>query len=171
MSMTNANRYGFRKALPFNFGVLVGFIITLLICSYFDLYLFNLLPRIKPGMKLLGAAYMAYLAYNVITSPPKIATGNSPPAASFLSGLLLQFVNIKVILYGITVASSFILPFYKSNTAIILFTIFLALVGFTATCSWSLFGSLFQEYLAKYQRPFNITMGILLLYCAISVLL
>lgn len=171
MSMTNANRYGFRKTLPFNFGVFAGFIIILLLCTYFDLLLLNLLPRIQLGMEVLGATYMAYLAYLVITSKPKISSDDASGAPTFISGMLLQFVNPKVILYGITVVSSFILPIYKSDSILITFSILLALLGLISTCCWSLFGSLFQGYLAKYQRPVNFIMGILLLYCAISVLL
>lgn len=169
MSLANANRYGFRRSLPFNFGVLVGFGIVLLGCCYLDLILVSLLPKIQYGLEILAAAYMAFLAYKVATTKPATAEDTVRTSAAFSTGLLLQFINPKCILYGITVMSSFILPIYQSHITLLSFTLLLAVIGFIATCCWSLFGALFQRYLEKYQRPFNITMAVLLLYCAVSV--
>lgn len=35
LSMSNGNRKGFRGALPFNFGILVGFSVVMLLCTAF----------------------------------------------------------------------------------------------------------------------------------------
>ena len=35
MSMSNAGRLGFRRALPFNFGIWVGFTIVMVLCTLF----------------------------------------------------------------------------------------------------------------------------------------
>jgi threonine/homoserine/homoserine lactone efflux protein len=81
----------------------------------------------------------------------------------------MQFFNPKVILYGITVIATFIIPYYKSDFSLILFSLFLAFIGFVATLCWALFGALFQNFLTKYSKQFNIVMGLLLVYCAISI--
>jgi cysteine/O-acetylserine efflux protein len=94
---------------------------------------------------------------------------NKKESNTYLSGLTMQFFNPKVILYGITVIATFITPYYKSNFDLILFSLFLSFVGFIATLCWALFGALLQNFLTKYNKQFNITMGFLLVYCAISI--
>jgi cysteine/O-acetylserine efflux protein len=86
-----------------------------------------------------------------------------------MAGITMQFVNPKVILYGITVTSSFILPYYSDFGALFLFAMLLAFVGFLATSCWAMFGAMFQKLLSKYKKPFNIMMALLLIYSALSV--
>jgi threonine/homoserine/homoserine lactone efflux protein len=168
--MTNANRDGFKKTINFNFGVFAGFIVIMLASGYFNLVLFNLIPRIKIFMSIVGAAYMVYLAYKIYTSKPvEEEESNNSHINSFHTAFILQFVNVKVILYGITVFSSFIIPYYNSTASLILFSILLAYTGFVSTVCWSLFGALFQKFLSKYMKTVNIIMSLLLLYCAIAI--
>ncbi len=169
MSMTNANRDGFKRTINFNFGVFAGFVVIMLACSYFNLLLFNLIPRIKIFMGIIGSVYMIYLAYKIFTSKHAEGESHSTYMNSFLTGFMLQFVNPKVILYGITAISSFIIPYYNTHAALILFSLLLAFVGFVSTTCWALFGALFQKFLSKYRKAFNITMSLLLLYSAIAI--
>lgn len=175
MAMANAGKYGFKKTLKFNAGVFTGFLVLLLSSSYFNLFLFNIMPRVKVIMGIIGAAYMLYLAFKIMNSKESNEE-NDPSDDSedkklnlYFTGLALQIVNPKVILYSITVISNFIIPYYKSNIALILFSILLALIGFISITSWALFGSLFNKFLYKYKKQFNIVMGILLIYSAISI--
>jgi cysteine/O-acetylserine efflux protein len=179
MSMSNASRYGFRKSIRFNFGVFFGFFAIAVLCSVFSVALFNFIPAIKSTMTGIGAAYILWLAWKTYRSKPSRkgeneggdeggGEGQELPS-SFLSGVMLQFVNPKVILYGITIFSSFIVPYYKSAGVLAGFALLLALVGFISTCTWSLFGSVFQRLLAKNDRLFNGVMALLLVYCAVSL--
>jgi threonine/homoserine/homoserine lactone efflux protein len=88
-----------------------------------------------------------------------------------MSGLLLQFVNPKVILYGITTVSTFIVPYYKSAFVLTGFSAILAFIGFVSTCCWALFGSMFQRFLIKNDKLVNTIMALLLVYCAVSLFL
>lgn len=169
MSMTNANRDGFKKTINFNFGVFAGFMIIMLACSYFNLLLFNLIPRVKIIMAIIGSVYMIYLAYKIYTSKHVEGENDNTHMNSFLTGFMLQFVNPKVILYGITAISGFIIPYYNSHAALILFSLFLAFVGFVSTTCWALFGALFQKLLSKHRKAFNALMSLLLLYCAVAI--
>lgn len=175
-SMASANKYGYKRTLEFIFGVTTGFFILMLLCSYFNLILFNIIPKIKPVMSIIGAAYMLYLAFKIMSSKDdlKNAEINSGETAQkkeslFLRGLLLQFVNPKAILYGITVVANFIMPFYQSAGALFLFSLFFGVVVFASNISWALFGSLFKRFLSSYSRQFNIVMGLLLIYSAASI--
>ncbi|WP_432405499.1 LysE family transporter [Wukongibacter sp. M2B1] len=185
MSMANSSKFGYKKTLRFILGVCTGFFVVMLLCSYFNLLLFNIMPKIKTFMGILGAGYMIYLATKIMKSKEETdkkddeeisdksemneLNANKDEINLFFTGITMQFVNPKAILYGITVISNFIIPYYKSNIAFVLFSFFFAIVGFMSTSSWALFGSLFNKFLSKYRRQFNIVMGLLLIYSAISI--
>lgn len=185
MSMANASKYGYKKTLEFILGIFTGFIIIMILSSYFNLLLFNIMPKIKVFMSILGAGYMIYLAIKIMNSKEPVDDEDHEGIAdentthkfnkdrknvnSFFTGMTMQFVNPKVILYGITVISNFIIPYYQSNIAFILFSIFLAFIAFISTSCWALFGTLLNRFLSKYRKQFNIIMGLLLIYSAFSI--
>lgn len=170
MAMLSANKYGFRETLRFCLGVGAGFFVIILCSSYFNLILKNFIPKIQFFMSVLGAVYMLYLAYKILRSNHKEGSEKENGRNGFFSGMLLQFINPKGILYGISVVSTFIIPFYHSNFSFLFFSFLLAFVGFISTMCWSLFGSLFQSFLAKYPMQFNVVMTLLLVYSAVSLL-
>jgi cysteine/O-acetylserine efflux protein len=171
MSLSCGVKYGYKIALRFILGVTSGFVIIMLASAYLNIMLYNILPKIKVLMYIFGSLYMLYLAYNMIKprSSKKLATDYS--VCSFKNGMVLQFINPKAILYGITITSSFIIPYYTANIVLISFSVALALLAFIATSSWALFGSIFQKFIAKYNKAFNIVMALLLLYCAVTLIL
>lgn len=169
MSMSNASRYGFRKSLGFNIGVFAGFLIILALSSIFSVTLYEIIPAFKPIMTIVGAVYILWLAWKTYKSKPHNESKVEKQTNTFMSGFLLQFVNPKVILYSITTVSTFIVPYYQSVITLVLFAFFLAGVGFIATCSWSLFGSIFQRFLVGNHKIVNTVMALLLVYCAVSL--
>lgn len=170
MAMLFANKYGLKKTIKFCFGVGAGFFVIMLLCSYFNVLLENFIPKIEFIMTILGAIYMLYLAIKIISSSTKAKDDNDDKNNSFIAGMLLQFINPKGILYGITAISTFILPYHSSNFSLLFFSLFLAFVGFMSTFCWSMFGSVFQTFLSKYRSQFNVIMALLLVYSAISIL-
>ncbi|MGE8078790.1 LysE family transporter [Peribacillus loiseleuriae] len=170
MAMLFANKSGFKKTLRFCLGVGAGFFVIMILSSYFNLLLKNFIPKIEFAMTILAAIYMVYLAIKIVMSKNQDKNDEDDKYNSFFSGMLLQFVNPKGILYGITAISTFILPYYSSNFSLLFFSIFLAFVGFLSTMTWSTFGSLFQRFLTKYRTPFNLIMALLLVYSAVSIL-
>ena len=167
MAMSNAGRYGFKKSIPFNTGVFFGFLIIMVLSSFLSVTLYNLIPSIKPIMTFIGAVYILWLAWKIYNSKPHTEEKQSH-TNTFIAGLLLQFVNVKVIIYCITIVSTFIVPYYKSYIALGLFSLFLPFVSFLSTCSWAMFGSVFQKFLVKNEKTVNIIMALLLIYSAVS---
>ncbi|AOH54718.1 LysE family transporter [Peribacillus muralis] len=170
MAMLFANKYGFKRTLKFCLGVGAGFFVIMILSSYFNLLLKNFIPKIEFFMTILAAVYMLYLATKIIKSKNKNEDDDGDKNNRFVSGMLLQFINPKGILYGITAVSTFIIPYHSSNASLLCFSLFLAFIGFLSTMSWSVFGSLFQKFLTKYSSQFNIVMALLLVYSAISIL-
>jgi len=170
MAMSNGLHTGFKRTIRFLGGVFTGFILVMLICGLVNFVLLSLLPSIKLWLNLLGAGYMLYLAYYVITTKPHNDEEPNQGLNTFKAGFSMQFINLKGILYGVTVFSNFIIPNYQSPFAILLFAFFLGSMGLLATSSWAAFGVAFRTFFSKYARVINIVMGLLLIYSAVSSL-
>ena len=170
MSMSNAGRLGFRRALPFNLGIWVGFTLVMALCTLFCTALSALIPAIRLPMLVLGAAYMLYLAWGTFRSSDVIQEDHA--REGFRSGLLLQFINPKIYLYGIMSMEAYILPYYSGQPAVLLFfALLLAFIGFVFTLAWAVFGSVFRLLFSRHARVVNTIMALLLVCCAVSLFL
>jgi threonine/homoserine/homoserine lactone efflux protein len=89
--------------------------------------------------------------------------------ATFMSGFLMQFVNPKVVLFTMTVIPSFVMPYYTALSKLAIFVICITIIGFLAFVTWILFGTIFKEFLQKYQKTVNIIMALFLVYSAIII--
>lgn len=180
MSMSNASKHGFKKNLQFCFGVSSGFFVLLMLASFFNVFLEEVLPNVSSIMTVIGTAYMIYLALKIMEIKLPFGHKNKSSedsddgernheAISLRMGAMLQFLNPKAILYSLTIIPNFILPYYQSNTALIGFSLLLSLIALASTSSWALFGSFFNRFLEKYKKPVNACMGMLLVYSALTI--
>ena len=170
MSMSNGSRRGFRGALPFNFGILAGFSVVMVLCTACCTLLSQLIPKIRLPMLVVGAGYMLYLAWETFRSSDQIEEDHSRDG--FWAGLLLQFINPKIYIYGIMSMEAYILSFYSGQPVPLLgFALLLAVIGFVFTLCWSAFGSAFRWLFSKHARLVNTVMALLLVYCAVSLFL
>jgi threonine/homoserine/homoserine lactone efflux protein len=168
MAMAHASQHGFRKTLPFMFGVITGFVLIFTVTNLFTRLIFETIPLIKPYMALAGAAYMAYLAFKIMKSSYG-SEEKTAPELTYFNGLMLQFVNPKFILFALTVSSNFIIPYFTAPHEPFLIVGLLTVMGFSSVVVWGSFGTLFHRFLSRYSKPFNLAMGLLLLYSAWSL--
>lgn len=169
MSMSNGSRKGFRGAMPFTFGIWVGFTAVMLLCTAFCGVLSSLIPKIKLPMLILGALYMLYLAWETLRST---GVEEDHSREGFLAGLLLQFVNPKIYIYCIVAMEGYVLPVYAGRPVILLgFALLLAVIGFSFTLCWSAFGSLLRQLFSKHARIINTCMALALVWCAAKLFL
>ena len=163
--------YGYRKALSFIFGACTGALIVISISALLVEQAFDLAPQIETSLRILGFIYMVWLAYKIVKFNPG-KTGEKKPSFAFYHGLLLQFVNVKAILFGIVINSVFIIPNVNSIFEIIYFLIFLTILAFISMTLWALFGTIIQRVLsnAALKNLFNYLMAALLVFIAISIL-
>ncbi|MEI6290069.1 MAG: LysE family transporter [Chloroflexota bacterium] len=170
MTMTNTMHHGYRKTLGFMAGISAGFCLVLWLCGLGNMLLVGLVPAIKPYLNILGAAYMVYLALHILFSKANEGKPGSLGSNTFAAGFGMQFLNVKVILYGVTVYSTFIVQNYQDPLTVSLFAPVLALVGIMSINTWAIGGNLFRGLFIKYQLPFNIVMEALLVYTAAASL-
>lgn len=167
MSMTIASKHGFMRALPFDVGVFVGFAIILAVCAAFSSVLYDVIPSIEPYMLCLGAAYMLWLAWSVWRDVPH--EGGPARTGSMTSAIVLQFVNVKGILYALTTMTSYVLPWYR-GLPVLGFVLALPMVALVSTCCWALFGASFERVLKRHGRVLDVIMALLLVWCAVTML-
>jgi cysteine/O-acetylserine efflux protein len=156
MAMSNGLHDGFRKTLRFLFGVLVGFFFVMLLCGYLNFALVTILPNARFWLNVLGTGYMIYLGIHIALTKQSDSTEVDRPLNTFKAGAFMQFLNLKLILYGITVFSNFIIPFHQDIPTLTLYTLILAIIGFIATTCWAAFGVAFRTIFSKYSKVINI---------------
>lgn len=168
MSMNFGTRLGFKKSLPFNLGVFASVLLLSFIASFLGQAIFTYLPGIKNIIKWIGIAYLLWLAYHTFVAGP-INSSENFEGATFTRGAILQFINVKVILYCITSMSTFVLPYESNPLVISLWALLMAILAFVSTCIWSAFGSIFRTLFSDHYRLVNTIMALLLVYCAWSL--
>lgn len=170
LSMSNGSRKGFFRGLPLNLGMWCGFSIVMVLCAVFCSLLSAWLPVIKRPMLFVGAAYMLWLAWKTLRRSGEISEKETK--GDFLTGFSMQFVNPKIMLYGIMSYEAYILPVFEGNyPVLLLFAFVLSSVGFVNGLLWSAGGSLFKRLFSEHGKIVNTLMALLLLYCAVKLLL
>lgn len=167
--LDSSKTYGIKGAKKFITGVLIGFlflaVISVLILFKFE----NVIIKIELLLKYLGFIYLIYLVYKTYRSTKKDI--NNKAYETFKAGFLLQVLNMKSLLFFITLMGAFILPIANENATLSLYMIMTVVIGWLCLLAWGFLGSFLKSYIEHYDRPFKIVMSLLLLYSAISIFL
>lgn len=171
MSMNNGAKYGVKKSMPFCAGVATGFSLILICCILSNLFLNRYIPKIVDIMTVLGAGYILYLAWIIWRDKPKEEKkkAHQLDTRAFSTAVILQFVNPKGLLFGITLITNFVFPYYQSVEAFLLVLGFNWIVVLLCCGCWVLFGSVFRSFFEKNRKILNVIMALLLVYCAVSL--
>jgi len=116
-----------------------------------------------------GVIYILWLAYQVAISRP--GNDTSSKQASFWSGFMLQIVNVKIFLFGITALTGYVTPYYSSLGMLVFFEMIIATIGSIATLTWVFLGGLFQKTYIKHFRVINSILALILVQCAVGLIL
>ena len=166
-------RLGYRRTLPYLLGMLAGFIIIMMASGVLTDLASRAYDGILPWLRWVGAAYIVWLAVSLFLPSRHGEEKAAARSARWHEGLLLQLVNPKVILYGLTIYSSFHEILAPSIPALVVSAVLLSLLGFSAVSLWALVGSTFSRLLTgKVARlAYTIVMALLLLYSAVGIIL
>lgn len=170
VAMNAAGNLGLKKSRNILLGLFLGLAVVLLLCGLFSTAFAQLLPGMVRYMKYIGAAYIIWIAYAIIRSRPEGA-GTQATELTFLRGFLLQFINVKAYIWAITVYTAYVLPYYKSSLAILLFALIMAIIANLCAMIWAVAGAVLNTFLKKYWQAANLIMALMLLYSAVSLLI
>ena len=170
LSMSNGSRKGFFKGLPLNLGMWCGFSLVMIGCAVFCSLLSAWVPILSKPLLFVGAGYLLWLAWKTFRRSSEIAEKESK--GDFLTGFSMQFVNPKVMLYGIMSYEAYILPVFAGKTLPLLgFAFVLSTIGFVNGLLWSAGGSVFKWLFSRHAKIVNTVMALALCWCALKLIL
>lgn len=164
LALNTISNYGWKKGKRLFFGIFAGYYCVQALCAFFVYGLDQFLHPVMHLLKYGGTIYIIWLAFHVALSKPCDQAENKE--ASFWIGFTLQFVNVKIFLFGITALTGYIIPYYTSFVVLLLFEMLIATIGSIATITWILFGAAFQKSYSKHFRIVNVVLAFILLECA-----
>lgn len=168
LALSSVNQYGFRSSLRTLAGMSAGFLALMLVCGAFTYSLISILPSATRWLVWAGAAYILWLAWRIANSSSD-SSENATQPLSFRVSFWLQFANVKIILYGITALSAFVLPYTQNVLWVTAVSILLAIIGCLGNLVWALAGHMFQSLFRKHGRLVNRILALLLVYCAVRM--
>ena len=174
LALNTVTNYGYKKGKPLFFGIFAGYYVVQILCAIFVYGVNSLLPNVMEVMKYIGAAYILWLALHIVFSNPEMpihivfskpSTENAEQSASFLKGFMLQFVNVKIYMFGVTALTGYVVGYMSSFPALLFFELVIATIGTIVTCTWIGLGVLIQKFYLRHFRVINIILALTLLEC------
>lgn len=168
LALNTAAGCGWKKGVPLFLGIFTGYYAVQLLCALFVYGVSAFLPEVLEGMRYAGAAYILWLAFHIALSRPDRDGGEK--SASFWKGFVLQFVNVKIYLFGITALTGYVTGYSTSLWVLVLFELVIATIGTGATLVWIGAGTAIRSVYLRHFRLANLILALSLLECAYSIL-
>ena len=147
-SLSAALRYGRGPALRQWRGMVVGFTCISLASVAATYLLGTLLNEYVGVLSWFGAAYLLWMAWHTLLSSEG-GLQKDASAPTFLTGLLVQLTNVKVMVFCLVALSSFVLPY--------------------TNLVWLFAGAAMQKLFANHRKATNRVMAAALALCAASL--
>lgn len=163
-------RYGRKQALKQWRGLITGYCVIAIAAVFVTYFLGGVLGDRVRILAFVGAAYLVYLGVHILVSKKDNDDGEAEKNCNFLTGLIINLTNVKIMLSCLTALSSYVLPYTQSFRSILLVGIVLPFTGPICNLAWLFTGAALQRFFEKYERPINIVMAVSLFYCAFSLI-
>jgi threonine/homoserine/homoserine lactone efflux protein len=170
MLTASGARFGFRRTVPHLLGIVCGFTVQLLtVCAGLSA-LFSRWPALQTTLSWVGALYLLYLGWRLLSSSAARAHAQARPVR-FFEAAMFQFLNPKAWVMSITSATLFL----PQELGVLLRGAYMALVmegvGLPCMAVWALFGSSLRSFIAapRGRRVFNGTMALALATTAVMM--
>ena len=162
--------YGYRSTLRFLFGMVVGYLVIMLFCAFLSSTILRIIPTIEPVLRLAGAGYILWLAVGTARATYDF-TSNKKSLMRFKHGFILQALNPKAIVFGLTIYTTFLAGISGTPYILALSTFVLAVVTFCSVSVWAFSGSQIQRFIHNehIRRLTNLILVTLLVYCAANL--
>ena len=172
MCMYLGANYGLKGSRKFITASMLSVMVKFLLCGLLNVALASVIPALVPYLKWVGAAYMLYLAWTMLKSGMKKGNAAEQKGEStYAAGVLLQILNMKSWVAGLSVFSVYVVPHTTALSAIVLVSLLSVGTLIVASLCWCLFGRAIQAVYEKYKLPISVLMALSLVYCAVTALL
>ena len=163
MVLASGVNFGVRRSIPHMLGIGCGFTLMVVIVGLGLGKIFSAYPVAYTGMKIVGGAYMLWLAWKIANAGPMGEMKAAGAPVTFVQAALFQWVNPKAWVMAITANATYSIVGQPVISAFIVGGAF-ALMSAPSNLTWVIFGSLLRKLLSdpKTLQIFNITMAVLL---------
>lgn len=163
MLLASGVNFGFRRTIPHLLGIELGFGLLLLLVGFGVGAVFSAEPRLYLVLKVVGGAYLLWIAWQIGTTRKMADTKEGARPLSFLQAALFQFVNPKAWVMAAGAVAAYQQPGSFVRDSLLIVLAFMS-VGIFCTCAWAGFGTGLKGWLSDPGRLkwFNIGMAALL---------
>lgn len=168
LAMVNAAQKKFPRCMTLNLGMFVGGLLVHSLVYLLISILVKYVPLLRTPLQILGILYILYLAWCMYQKGELKVPGKG---GDFHAGFMLQFMNVKVMMLGVTVNSVYILPLGLPLLQGYLYIPYLCFLCLVATTLWAVAGSALSFWYSKYRKAFNIAFALMLLALAVKNIL
>lgn len=109
-------------------------------------------------------AFLGSVTY-LASAPVKTTVNNIRAFEDGDKCFMLQFVNVKIYMFGVTALTGYVVGYMSSFSALLFFELVIATIGTIATCTWIGLGVLIQKFYLRHFRVINIILALTLLEC------
>ncbi len=164
--------FGIKKGMPFLLGILFGLSFAIVGATLGLATLFNTFPQLRFTCQLLGACYIAFIAFKIATAPINTADNNHK-IPSFKNGFILNLLNPKAYAAFLAIFSQHLLPYSDVTLSYIATGLVCLAVATVVDLLWLFFGGLLRPIFTKPKqaRIIRIIFAILMIVAVASALL
>jgi threonine/homoserine/homoserine lactone efflux protein len=177
LSTALAANLGLRRALRFCLAVPAGWTLLMLACGLGLGALVLGVPALRWGVKLLGVAYMLWLAWKLAGASRLSEVDSARLNVTFLQGVGLQFLNIKAWMLALTLTAGWVvnaggLPAPNPGERLAIICVVMMFFAFVSNFTYAVAGSLLRQWLAQGARLawFNRVLAVVLVATALWML-
>ena len=172
-----AANHGLRRAMKFCVAVPTGWTVMMVACGLGLGALVTGVPVLTWAIKIVGAAYMLWLAFKLSRSGRFAQVDAGMLDVSFSQGVGLQFLNIKAWMLALTLTAGWVVnaagqPASNPGERLAIISVLMIGFAFTSNFLYALVGSLLRQWLSQGTRLlwFNRLLALILAATAIWML-
>jgi threonine/homoserine/homoserine lactone efflux protein len=172
MLLASGANFGFARSIPHIFGINIGFGAMLLAVGLGAGAIFTIYPALYIVLKVVGAIYLAYLAWLIATSSSADGDAKLGTPMTFLGAAAFQWVNPKAWIMVIGAISTYLPPDGSWKSIVLLMGIYV-LVNAPCIVVWAGFGVAVHRLLTQpsHLQWFNRAMAPLLVLSLYPIVL
>lgn len=168
LALNTTTKFGWQKGKRLILGICAGYACVQVLCTLAVYGLNDFLTPLLAVLKYIGSIYMLWLAVHIFLSKP--SSDNYNGKASFRDGFSLQFVNVKIYFYIMTLLTVYLVPNISTLPNLLLAGALVVAVGSLACLTWAFLGIKMQHVYTKYYKPINFILSLFLIYCTWDII-
>ena len=171
LSTALAANHGLKRAMTFVCAVPIGWGLLFTLCAAGVGALVVQIPLLRQAITWGGCGYLLWLALQLANTRTLAQADTKRLNVTFFQGIMLQFLNIKAWMLGLTVVAGWLAGRPDSLLRFAQILPLMLLFGFSSNLAYALVGSLLRDWLAQRSRLlwFNRVMAIALTATAIWI--